>query len=253
MHMVAGQVVADAGSKVSLHGHGWHSVEAIGFLIASLGGIAVAEFFQARHRHDSQDVVRRSFEGASSGLAGTGRHSAVAVLPARVDTAIPVAEPRRLRRSTLLPLVALAGVGGAAVHVVVMPNHFEESAMYGTFFAVSAAVQLAYATLLVARPSRSLLIAGILGNAAIVGLWLVTRTLGIPLGPAAGTTESFGGLDILASVFELATALGATILVTRRQGLPRPAPPSSWTPWVWTTGAFAVAAIAATAVVSPPS
>jgi len=42
----------------------------------------------------------------------------------------------------------------------------------------------------------------VMGNAAVVGLWLFTRVAGVPLGPDAGSTESFGALDVLASTFE---------------------------------------------------
>jgi hypothetical protein len=134
-----------------------------------------------------------------------------------------------------------------------MPDHFEESLLYGTFFAVAATAQFAYSAMLLARPSRTLLVAGVLGNVGIVGLWLVTRTLGIPLGPAAGTTESFGGLDVLTAVFELTTAVGAAAVIGRRDRPLRPAGPSTWTSLVWVALALAGIAIGVTASISPPS
>ena len=46
--------------------------------------------------------------------------------------------------------------------------------------------------------------AGLLGNGAIVGLYLVTRTVGIPLlGPAAGVVEAVGWGDLVSKFAEL--------------------------------------------------
>jgi hypothetical protein len=79
-------------------------------------------------------------------------------------------------------------MAAAAVHFVVMPGHFEAAIVYGTFFAVTATVHLLYSVWLLIRPSRPLLMAGAVGNAAVTLLWLLTRTVGIPFGPGAGTT-----------------------------------------------------------------
>lgn len=153
----------------------------------------------------------------------------------------------------LLPLVALSSIAAAGVHYVVMPDHFEESALYGTFFLVAATSQLVYAVYLLVRPSRALLAAGAIGNLAIVALWLMTRLVGIPLGPAAGSTESFGGLDILAAIFELTTAVAALALI-RKPRWPRSLMnPARWSRLIWALGAGAAAAIVSTAIVAPPS
>jgi hypothetical protein len=249
---------ATAGRRSLWSVHFWHAIEAVGFLVVSLGGIAVAEFVQARGRRNRRrDLPAASTASVPAETASdltVGGTSAVALLPARVDTRLATAStPVSRRRATLLPLVALAGVAAAAVHVVVMPDHFEESALYGTFFATAAIAQFGYSALLLARPSRSLLAAGVLGNAAILVLWLITRTVGIPLGPAAGTTETFGGLDVLASVFELTIAIGGTALILRRQQPLRAVRPADWTPLVWALGVVTAAAITITAFVSPPS
>ena len=116
---------------------------------------------------------------------------------------------------SLLALAA-ASVIAAVVHVWVAPEHFAESALYGTFFVATAVAGLGYAALVLARPSRGLLLAGAAGNAAVVGLWLVTRLVAVPLGPGAGETEPFGGLDVLASAAEItAFAICAVLLVPR--------------------------------------
>jgi hypothetical protein len=200
--------------------HVWHIVEGLGFLVMSLGGIAFAEYVQKRRRARGE----------------------------RTDTAVA-----SRRSATLLPLVALAGVGAAAVHFVVMPEHFEEATMYGLFFAITATTQLLYSAWLLVRPSRALLAAGAAGNLAIIGLWLVTRLIAIPLGPAAGTAEEFGGLDILATVFELTVAAGAIALIRRPLPMTRTLHPTTWSPAIWTLAPVALLAVGVTAFISPPS
>ena len=56
---------------------------------------------------------------------------------------------------------------------------------------------------------------GIAGNLAIVVLYLLTRTVGIPFfGPEAGEVEGFGFVDVCATASEvgIAVALGAALL-----------------------------------------
>jgi len=91
-------------------------------------------------------------------------------------------------------------------HIIAAPEHFEEWVGYGMFFLISAAAQGVYALLLLylGPGHRPLLWAGIIGNALIIGLYLVTRTVGIPLfGPEAGVVESVGLVDLASKVFEL--------------------------------------------------
>ncbi len=98
-------------------------------------------------------------------------------------------------------LSALAGL----LHLLVTPEHFEEWIGYGLFFLIAGLAQVFFAVVLLRQPAnRNLLLAGIAGNALIVGLWVVTRTLGIPLGPAAGEVEAIGAVDTVSKLAELA-------------------------------------------------
>jgi hypothetical protein len=251
MMLTVATVTATAtSSRSALGGHFWHVVEALGFLVTSLGGIAIAELMAARQRRTAAGGM--SLQRAAVATAGPGAGLATASRVGTVSYPVNSAhEPAQ--RQTLLPLVALAGAAAAAVHFVVMPEHFEEAALYGTFFAVAASAQILYSLMLLGRPSRPLLVAGALGNFAIVVLWLVTRTAGIPLGPGAGSVESVGGLDVLATGFEVITTLGAVLVLTRSRSLVRALRPTSWSPVIWAFVAFAAAGIAVTTYLSPPS
>jgi hypothetical protein len=125
---------------------------------------------------------------------------------------------RRDRQLPTLPisLAAAFSVGAAAVHAVVCPEHFHEGLVYGEFFAVSAGAQLAWAGLVIFRPRRWLLVAGLAGNLAIVALWAVTRTVGIPLGPEAGEIEAVGVLDAVAGILEVAIVMCCAVAMSSR-------------------------------------
>ena len=154
-------------------------------------------------------------------LAGWVLVVAVAYVWTKLRTA-PAGGRRRLPRSAGLTGAALAAVVSGAVHVSVIGEHFRESALYGSFFLVLAAVQLGWAAWLLLRPSRGWLLAGAVASLLVPLLWLATRTVGIPLGPEAGQLESFGALDVVASAAEVAVAAFAgTALRSAVSGLRR--------------------------------
>jgi len=118
------------------------------------------------------------------------------------------------RGRTLYAAAALSLLA-ALIHLWVVPEHFEEWWGYGAFFLVAAAAQVLYAPLVLLWPIRIVLLLGIAGNLAIVVLYLLTRTVGIPLfGPGAGEVEGVGFIDLCATTSEvgIAVALGAALL-----------------------------------------
>ena len=111
--------------------------------------------------------------------------------------------------SVLRPVLALLSAGAAVIHFVVIPGHWEEYWAQGLFFIVAAIAQLLWALWVVIAPSRLIYLAGAAGNAAIVALWVITRTAGIPAGPSAGEREAVEFADTLATAFELVLIVGA--------------------------------------------
>jgi diguanylate cyclase (GGDEF)-like protein len=114
-----------------------------------------------------------------------------------------------------LQLVAFGSLCAASVHASICPEHFREATVFGVFFVVLATWQLLWAGLIVARPSRRLLVAGAFSNLATVGVWAVSRTTGTPFGPAPWRPEPVGSLDVLTCIVELAVAVGVFRLVAR--------------------------------------
>jgi hypothetical protein len=125
-----------------------------------------------------------------------------------------------------LQAAALGLFAAAAVHLAVMPTHFRQWWLDGTFFLAAACSQAAFGVLLLARPTRRLLAAAAAGSVAVVGLWLVSRLVGLPFGPDRATTESFGILDGLATAAELGAATFCAVAL--RRGASRPAWRWSW-------------------------
>ena len=107
--------------------------------------------------------------------------------------------------NTLMAAIVLSAIA-AGVHMLASPQHFEEWWGYGLFFIVAAAAQALYAIVLVLRPlTRRLFMVGLVGNVGIVILWLITRTVGIPIfGPEAGVVEEISTVDTVSKVVELA-------------------------------------------------
>ena len=101
--------------------------------------------------------------------------------------------------------VAVASATAGIIHAYYMPEHFEMWVGYGIFFLVATVCQVLWALVVLAdRPiHRTVLWAGILGNAAIIAMWIMARTIGNPLGPMAGEIEEIGVLDTLSKVAEL--------------------------------------------------
>lgn len=107
-------------------------------------------------------------------------------------------------RMWLYAAAVLSAVAGL-LHLLVMPEHLAEWFGYGLFFLVVALAQLAYTVLLLRwPPSPTLFLAGIVGNTLIIAFYVITRTIGIPLGPAAGEVEEIGFVDACSKLVELA-------------------------------------------------
>ena len=110
--------------------------------------------------------------------------------------------------------LAILSTAVAAIHFAVMGAHFREFALFGMFFSIVAWVQALWALGVVGAPTRSLLLAGSLFNALVALVWLISRTTGLPLGPAPGVAEPVSFLDGLSTAIELviATLAGGLVL-----------------------------------------
>ena len=109
--------------------------------------------------------------------------------------------------------------GAGFIHLMAAPEHFALWWGYGLFFLVAAAAQIVYGVVLALdEPSLGWLKAGLLGNSVIIGLYLVTRTVGIPLvGPARGGVEPVGLVDVISKAAELGLVVSLVMMYRARR------------------------------------
>jgi hypothetical protein len=128
---------------------------------------------------------------------------------------------RHLSRTGGLPLRQVAIVlsaYAAFLHDLALPAHYLAWWGYGAYFIAATAAQAFYSGALLFWPTKSVLLAGIAGNCAMLALYAVTRGIGIPFfGPEAGQVEPFGAIDLLTAAAEAAlVAILVHLLRARR-------------------------------------
>ena len=99
--------------------------------------------------------------------------------------------------------VALLSLGAAWVHLAYAAPHLRQWWAYGAFFVVTGAAQALFALLIVRRRQAWVLAAGVAGNAAIIAMYVVSRTYGPPLGPHARVPEVAGPVDLATTAAEV--------------------------------------------------
>jgi hypothetical protein len=183
-----------------------HLLHIVSGVIALLAVPAVYASARRRERGRAREIValhdelvRRGVLAPDGGAPPTDQRAPLSAL-----------HPAALR------LAALGLVGAALIHAVVAPEHFTEAISFGVFFSISAVAQLVFATWIIAAPSRPLLHAAVASSLAMVALWALTRTVGVPFGPEPGEAEAVGPLDLAACACELLTASGAMLALRRR-------------------------------------
>lgn len=102
-------------------------------------------------------------------------------------------------KAALAALSASAGV----IHGVVAFDHLGGAGEGLAFFTVAAAAQLALAVVVVVSRARWVLAAGILGHGVLTAVWLVSRTVGVPVGAHSGEALSIGLADGISQLLQV--------------------------------------------------
>ena len=110
-------------------------------------------------------------------------------------------------------IVAVTLSASAGIHAAVIPEHYSEWWLAGAFFAFATAAQALGAYQLVRGAARKSIRFGLVLNAALIGIWVISRSAGLPFGPAAGTSESIGVLDLGATGAELVAVAGYVLML----------------------------------------
>lgn len=138
-------------------------------------------------------------------------------------------------RASVLSIVA------GLLHGVVTPDHFAEWWGYGLFFLLASFAQVTYgavplfARLVEGEPLERLWTRrkvatfawlGIAGNVAVIALYVVTRTVGIPFfGPEAGVVEEVRPLDVASKLVEAALIVVLAFVLRAPSAKPGPRNP----------------------------
>ena len=165
---------------------------------------------------DARAKSRAPEDTASSAVtphAAAGREAARPLAPvacAAGDRPAVIADAVRI--------VAWLSLSAGAIHGIAMVHHFSHWWLYGAFFLALTYGQVLWGVDVLRHPaSDHRLVVGAFANLAIVGVWLFSRTVGVPIGPGAGTPEPVGIMDVAATVDEL--VLVAYVAVVVRTGL----------------------------------
>ncbi len=112
-------------------------------------------------------------------------------------------------------LLASSSIAAGLIHAAVVPEHLKEAWVFGVFFIVAATFQISWTIPVVFGPSSGVYAAGALANGAMIGIWFVSRTIGLPIGPEPWMAESAGLLDVTATVLELLLVAASLVLRAR--------------------------------------
>ena len=131
-------------------------------------------------------------------------------------------------RRAMEKFVGVCVIVSGSAHGLVAQEHFQEWWGYGVFFLATAICLIGFGLALITdaidprymlgdvhRIRRLMYAIGAIGNASILGLYLLTRTVGVPLGPGSGSVESVGVVDVVAKTAELLAVAGLVVLVLK--------------------------------------
>jgi uncharacterized membrane protein YgcG len=114
-----------------------------------------------------------------------------------------------------LIVTALASIAAGAIHIEAARTLGRGDSQTFAFFGVVAAAEIVWGLVALMRAPRWWVVLGVLGNAAVVGTWIVSRTVGLPVGEFAHEVLPVGYADLLATILGAVTLVGAAILAIR--------------------------------------
>lgn len=121
-------------------------------------------------------------------------------------------------------------IAASVVHGALVSSHADEWWLYGTLFMLASAAQGLYGFAILGShmvngspiterwplaAQRGFFLAGIAGNGALVAMYVLSRTVGVPLGPGAGEVEAWDVLGVLTKTVELAVIATLSLLYIR--------------------------------------
>ena len=100
-------------------------------------------------------------------------------------------------------IAAALSLAAAGIHFAVIQEHLEIDVSEGVFFFGIGVFQAIWAQAYLLRDSHRLAQIAALVNAAVIATWVVSRTVGLPIGQTPWVPEAVGFADLLATSFEI--------------------------------------------------
>lgn len=113
----------------------------------------------------------------------------------------------------LIPCVAFLSGAAGVIHLLVIEEHLAESRLHAGLFAALAAFQLLWAVIYPLRPRAWLGWLAIAVNLGTIGVWVVSRTTGLPGWLDGGEVEAVGLADLASTLLEAGLVLGLLALL----------------------------------------
>lgn len=110
-------------------------------------------------------------------------------------------------RGVVIPLGVLS-LGAAAIHLATLPAHLRDAAQLGLIYGAGGSFGILWAVAWFRRPTRTLASVGIVGNVALVALWVGSRAGALPFVADPGAHAGMGLSEGFAAMFEVALVLG---------------------------------------------
>ena len=123
----------------------------------------------------------------------------------------------------VLSVIALASIAAGAINIAAAATVGRGNAQNLAFFAVVGAAQVAWGAVALVRAPRWWLALGAVGNLIVVATWVVSRTVGLPVGPEAHITLPVHFPDALATALEAVVVVGSAALLVRGLSMVRSA------------------------------
>ncbi|MGN7251323.1 hypothetical protein [Arthrobacter sp. SAFR-014] len=114
-------------------------------------------------------------------------------------------------------MAAVALLGCAAIHLAVIPDHFNHWVVASVFFLALALAEVAGGVLLLRRPGVNVIGAVAVASVVPPVLWAWSRASGLPFGPNPNVPEPVGLADVAACLLELGTLAIAVVLLRARR------------------------------------
>jgi hypothetical protein len=105
-------------------------------------------------------------------------------------------------------IAVFSSLAAAVVHTQALPDHLDAGLPVGVFFLAAALWQGVWAFQVSRSATEARMIAGILGSVVLLGLWLLSRTTGLPFGLAR---EEVGAHDVAAVAWQVCVVLGCAV------------------------------------------